>query len=173
MPLLKKASIPSLAWWPPITPLGFAFSARGDCFHGNLRKLPGGDVVQILSPNIIHLCSTSYNVLFSPSLCVLNSHIPTLSIYSYSHLFTSYLKYVYKCVYKLKIISSYPVSKWHLQGKGCMGLRFLIALQEPVQKGSTEHCLTAKRVLSWLKSSAQAQSHVCSLSEKMTPDLGP
>lgn len=72
----------------------------------------------------------------------------TLSIYLYSHLFTFLFKiFVYKCVYKLKLISSYPVSKWHLQGKGCVGLRFLIALQEPT-KGSTEHCLN---VWDWFK----------------------
>lgn len=68
----------------------------------------------------------------------------TLTLYLYYDYYIviylhSYLKYL--CVYKLKIISSYPFSKWHLQGKGCVGLRFLIALQEPIQKGSTEHWL--------------------------------
>lgn len=88
----------------------------------------------------IHLVfSASCYPLFSLFRCDLKSL--TLSIYLYSHLFTFLFKiFVYKCVYKLKLISSYPVSKWHLQGKGCVGLRFLIALQEPT-KGSTEHCL--------------------------------
>lgn len=67
--------------------------------------------------------STSYDPPFSPSLSELNSHILTLSIYLYSHLFTFLFKiFVYKCVYKLKIISFCPVSKWHLQGQGVCGI---------------------------------------------------
>lgn len=88
----------------------------------------------LTSPSFVPLL-TSRHPLFSPFLSELNSHILALSIYLYSHLFTFLFKiFVYKCVYKLNIISSCPVSKWHLQGKGCVGLRFLIALQEPTKR---------------------------------------
>lgn len=117
----------SLAWWPRLTPAGFAVRARGGCCDGNLRVLSREEIVQKKKIIIkkISFCekSTSYDPPFSPSLSELNSHILTLSIYLYSHLFTFLFKiFVYKCVYKLKIISSCPVSKWHLQGQGVCGI---------------------------------------------------
>lgn len=74
--------------------------------------------------------------LLSPSHAKRNSHILTLSIHLYTIIYLhSYLKYFfYKCVYKLKIISLCLVTKWHLQGRGCVGLRFVIALQEPTKR---------------------------------------
>lgn len=148
-----RCRIPSLTWWPPITQLGFAVNARGDCCHGNLRELPGGEVVQ-KTTRVQISAFLKYPFLYillrtflSPSLSELNSHIPTLSIYLYSHLFTLLFKiFVYKCVYKLKIVSSCPVSKWHLQGKGCVGLRFLIALQEPTKR---QHRTLSNCVWNW------------------------
>lgn len=107
---------------------------------------------KVSSPNIsfLHLS------IFCPSSCVfsllsfrseLNSHILSPYTYIYSHLFTFLFKiFVYKCVYKLNIISSCPVSKWHLQGKGCVGLRFLIALQEPTKR---QHRTLSKCVVEW------------------------
>ena len=86
----------------------------------------------------------------SLSLSLSLTHILTLSIYLYIHLFTFLFKiFVYKCVYKLKIISSCPVSKWHLQGKGCVGLRFLIALACKEAAPNTDY-MCVRPILSWL-----------------------
>lgn len=80
---------------------------------------------------------------FSSPLCASSSSLLTLTLSTQlkSSLFTFLPKiFVYKCVYKLKIISSRSVTKWHLQGKGCVGLRFLKSLW----KGSTGAVSTIK-----------------------------
>lgn len=184
LPLFGCAASPAISHWQQVSihpiayvmtatyPLGlFAVKARGGCYHGNLRVLSREEIVQkkiwvqtsafvevsIFFPPSLHL-----TILFSlPFL----SHILTLSIYLYSHLFTFLFKiFVYKCVYKLKIISSCPVSKWHLQGKGCVGLRFLIALQEPTTR---QHRTPSKCVWNCFSADSGCQpklwvtSHLC------------
>lgn len=67
-----------------------------------------------------------------------NSHIRTLSIHLYSIIYLhSYLKYFfYKRVYKLKIISLCPVTKWHLQGKGVCGTEVFHCIARACKKAA-------------------------------------
>lgn len=136
----------------------------------------GNSPEKALSPNIshhIHPPPPPLYTLLSTFLSLSLTHSYSLHI-SYSHLFTfSFKIFVYKCVYKLKIISSCSFSKWHLQGKGCVGLRFLIALQEPTER---QHRTLSKTA--WERISADrggSAGAVCfySIPEKMTRDLGP
>lgn len=175
-------------------PDGFSLLwARRGCCQGNLRVLLKEGIVQKktseskkknLSSWIIHLSSFPLFSDISPSSSTsfseLNSHILTLSIHLYSHLFTFLFKiFVYKCVYKLKIISSFPVSKWHLQGKGCVGLRFLIALQKPTKR---QHRTLSKCMWDWFYAYYGSKPKLWVMSYlwafifrigKMTHDLGP
>lgn len=144
--ICSKCPTRRLGWRPRLCPVGVVGCS------GNLRVLSGEEKSSrqkkkkknsspnISSPHIsIHLKKKKNPPcypLLSPSHAKRNSHILTLSIHLYTIIYLhSYLKYFfYKCVYKLKIISLCLVTKWHLQGRGCVGLRFVIALQEPTKR---------------------------------------
>lgn len=137
----KFPSLPLLGRWTC-----FANRGGGVCCQGNLRILSKEDKNSSKNKNIyikkkkiqVHLSVFPHITCASPPTvsCVALPHShSTLFKYLHSYLFTFLFKiYAYKCVYKLKIISSFPVAKWHLQGKGCVGLRFLFALQEPMKR---------------------------------------
>lgn len=178
---LQQVSTPSLARWPlPLGQEGVVAVETWEYCHERKKssRKKESEVSAFLTYPSFVLLLTSRHPLFSPFLSELNSHILALSIYLYSHLFTFLFKiFVYKCVYKLNIISSCPVSKWHLQGKGCVGLRFLIALQEPTKR---QHRTLSKCVWDWFWADEWVQPklwviYVCfCISEKsLTHDLGP
>lgn len=71
------------------------------------------------------------------------SHAQTDTPYTYIVIYLhSYLKiFVYKCVYKLKIISFCSLSKWHLQGQRVRGTEVSHCIYKSLQRGSTGHSL--------------------------------
>lgn len=137
-----------LGWRPRLCPVGvvgcranlrvLSGEEKSSRQKKNNKKIPVQISVLLTYPSVKKKNPplTSCYPLLSPSHAKRNSHILTLSIHLYTIIYLhSYLKYFfYKCVYKLKIISSCPVTKWHLQGRGCVGLRFVIALQEPTKR---------------------------------------
>lgn len=167
--------------WPHLTKLGSPSGKEGVVAMETWEYFQERKIVQSPNsfPHVSILFFSSWTSTFL-SLSLWTDLTHSYALHIYSHLFTILFKiFVYKCVYKLKIISSCPVSEWHLQGKGCVGLRFLIALQEPTKRQHRTQpkcvCETGSQLIPEVSLSRESW-HICEflfLSEKMTHDLGP